>query len=55
MRVSSRWISLVALCCVAMLAACGGDGPQADLDAAKAALDGAKAAGADAEQEQRAA
>ena len=24
MRVSSRWISLVALCCVAMLAACGG-------------------------------
>jgi hypothetical protein len=48
-RVATRFFApiILGLFAVATLSGCGGDPPQADLDAAKAALDGARAAGAE--------
>lgn len=48
-RVATRYLApvILGLFAVAALSGCGGDPPQADLDAAKASIDGARAAGAE--------
>ena len=48
-RVATRYLApvILGLFAIAALPGCGGDSPQGDLDTAKAALDGARAAGAE--------